>query len=68
MLAMTELKTTSDATGREAAPSVVLAPRLQVLTFLSETAARPQVARPNSRPVVDEDDFDSMWEEGVASW
>jgi hypothetical protein len=68
MLAMTELKTISDATGREAAPSVVLAPRLQVLPSLSETAARPQLARLSSRPAVDEDDFDSMWEEGVASW
>jgi hypothetical protein len=68
MLAMTELHTTSDAMHREAAPSVVLAPRLQVLPSLSETAARPQVARPSSRPAVDEDDFDSMWEEGVASW
>jgi hypothetical protein len=64
MLAMTELKTPSDATGREAAPSVVLAPRLRGLPSLSKTAKRPQVAR----PAVDEDDFDSMWEEGVASW
>jgi hypothetical protein len=63
MLAMTEPKTTSDAMGREAAPSVVLAPRLQVVPSLSETAARP-----SARPAVDEDDFDSMWEEGVASW
>lgn len=68
MLAMTEFKTTSDATGREAAPSVVLAPRLQVLPSLAEPAMRPQVARPSARPEVDEDDFDSMWEEGVASW
>lgn len=68
MLAMTELNTTSDAMRREAAPAGVRAPRLQVLPSLSETAPRTQVARPNSRPVVDEDDFDSMWEEGVASW
>jgi hypothetical protein len=68
MLAMLELKTTSDATGREAAPAVVLTPRLQLLPPLSETSLRPQVARPSSRPAVDEDDFDSMWEEGVASW
>ena len=68
MLAMTELDTTSDAMHREAPASVVIAPRLQVLPALPETAARPQVVRPASRPTVEEDDFDSMWEEGVASW
>lgn len=68
MLAMTELDTTSDAMRRETPPSVVLAPRLQVLPSLPEPAARPQGVRPASRPAVEEDDFDSMWEEGVASW
>ncbi len=68
MLAMTELETTSETMRLEAPPPVVLAPRLRALPSLSETAARPQVARPASRPTVDEDDFDSMWEEGVASW
>jgi hypothetical protein len=67
MLAMTELETISDAMRREAPASVVIAPRLQVLPPLSETAARPQGLRA-SRPTVEEDDFDSMWEEGVASW
>ncbi len=68
MLAMTELDTTRDAMRCEAPPSVVLKPRLQAVPSLSESASRPQVVRPASRPAVDEDDFDSMWEEGVASW
>ncbi len=67
MLVMTELETISDAMRCEAPASVVLAPRLQVLPALPETAARPQGVRA-SRPTVEEDDFDSMWEEGVASW
>ena len=68
MLAIAELETTSDALRCEAPPAVVLAPRLQVVPPLPETAVRPQGVRPASRPTVDEDDFDSMWEEGVASW
>jgi hypothetical protein len=68
MLAISEFETTSDAMRREAPPAVVLAPRLQVVPSQPETAVRPQGGRPASRPAVDEDDFDSMWEEGVASW
>ncbi|HYH96969.1 hypothetical protein [Hyalangium sp.] len=72
MLAVTELEATVDAL-RDAmhlrAPPLV-APSLRLVPSVSELPSRPQEARLASRPrpVVDEDDFDSMWEEGVASW
>jgi hypothetical protein len=74
MLALTELDATVDAMRdamcRQAPPSVAGAPSLRLVSSVSEPSSRPQEARPASRPrpVVDEDDFDSMWEEGVASW